>query len=169
MAKACKKDFDRHEIEKVAEDEYYCRRPGTGIMSFRVLFKPGAIIVYGDIGEMILTQYNLTMGWLFEAVHSRGYFFEKCRTKRRTFNPMDAAEQLDWYAQQDVDCSENSRQLWEAWDPELREEYELENEWYSACSSIDGEAIVCEHYDYDDMRCYEALKWFTTGLRKQHL
>lgn len=170
MERYAKKDFADHEIEKVSDREYYCSRPNTGIMSFRVMFPPSAIIVYGDIGEMILTQHNIGLGWLRGSVHSRGYFFEKCRTKRRTFSPMDAAEHLDWYAEDDEASAEHSKKLWEAWDPEYREEYELEMRWYEACFEVGDEPIVCERYDWDDVRCYEALKWFvTTGLKKSHL
>ena len=165
-----KKSFADHEVERVSEQEYWCSRPNTNIMSFRALFPPGAIIVYGDIGETILTQYNLTMGWLRESVRSPGYYFEKCRTKKYTFSPMDAAEQLDWMVTEDGDCGrETARNMWRSWSPEELEEHELEAAWYSACWEHYGDSITCQVIDWDSLICYEALKWLvTTGMKKKY-
>ena len=168
--------YKNHVVNRVNEHEYYCAEPGTHNMSFRVMFPPGATIIYGDIGEMIVEPYGLK--WLINGgIRSPSYFWQKVRTKVLKFNPADAAAHLDWLAEEvhpddfDVDDDvKHAARMWAEWDPGIREEHELETAWYEACNSVECESIICEGVSSNDLQCYQALKWFCfTGLRKGHL
>lgn len=179
-AKWAAKDFAGHVIKKESESIYYCGKPGTGIMSFRVVFLPGAILIYGDIGELILTQHNLDLPWLCGSVHSRSYFFEKSRNKTKAFCAGDAAAHLDFlldsyrtdYGADSEDFEKQRAYLeavWEKWDVDNCESYEVENNWYLAYSDYDSEVYVAEHLSSQDIWCWEAAKWFVENLKRSKL
>lgn len=60
IAELAKQAFAHHQLKVVLEDEatntfiYDCRRPGEGFYSFRVVFHPGLVVVYGDTGRLML-------------------------------------------------------------------------------------------------------------------
>ena len=63
-------DFKDHFLTQDNERQWHVGVPGTGIMSFRVLTPPGAVILYGDIGELILRPHGRdSLGWLRTSPH----------------------------------------------------------------------------------------------------
>lgn len=88
--------FVGHALTSEGPGEWRFGRPGTVIYSSRVLFRPGTIIVWGDLGEWVLRHGNKdSLGWLRGAVQSPDYLLEKVRAgKRERFYPADAAKLL---------------------------------------------------------------------------
>lgn len=76
IRKRAAQHFSEHVITKEATGRWFCGKPGTGIYSFRVLCVPGAVIVYGDIGELILRPYASPpdeLAWLRGAAKNAKY------------------------------------------------------------------------------------------------
>jgi len=98
MADANYKD---HVITAESENIFYCAKPGTGFYSFRVVFLPGGVILlYGDIGQLML-QPGAGFEWLKSAVkHNRvsDYVLEKTKPcidwRTKMFLTGDAAAEL---------------------------------------------------------------------------
>ena len=92
--------FKDHIIEVEEENVFHCKRPGTGMYSFRVCFLPaGVILIYGDIGELMLQRGGFN--WLSSAIRHNyvsDYVFEKARPqitwRTKTFLTGDAVAEL---------------------------------------------------------------------------
>lgn len=87
-----KEAFATHELtvqSRTSDNKPYlwrCQRPGTWNYGYFVAELLGAVIVYGDIGELIIAQgpsYNLE--WLEKAINSMGYVLEKSTFRRDHF------------------------------------------------------------------------------------
>jgi hypothetical protein len=51
--------FDKHQIKKLGPTTWWCHVPGQGgIQSYYVSIQPGAIIMWGDVGEAIYLIYG---------------------------------------------------------------------------------------------------------------
>lgn len=57
--------FDKHVVKKVRATTWFCHKHGEGsIQSFWVTVQPGAIVMWGDMGEAIYTVYGgSSMAW----------------------------------------------------------------------------------------------------------
>lgn len=109
IAKAAEDAFKNHQVVLEAEGRWLCKKPGTSIYSFRVVALPGAIVIYGDIGEAILRPSDRdVVGWLRGSVGSPDYVLGKMYpTPMSTFYPGDA---LTW-AKEQAKEHESGRQL----------------------------------------------------------
>jgi len=95
IAEMAKDAFKNHElIEEQVEGPvrcWLCKRPGSSTYHFRVIAAPGALIIYGDVGDNILMAHNRDMvPWIRGSVRSRDYVIEKIRGEWRhqqEFNP----------------------------------------------------------------------------------
>lgn len=89
--------FTTHELTQEGPQEWRCGRKGTSAYSFRILFRPGMIAVWGDLGEWILRHSDReSLAWLRGAVRSPDYMLEKVQAgEKERFYPADA---LAWLA-----------------------------------------------------------------------
>lgn len=83
-------NFADHVLIEEAPGQWLCHRPGTGIYHFRVAQLRGALVVWGDIGDMIIANGRGSIGWFRGAQGSRDYVLSKSPTARRDeFMPGD--------------------------------------------------------------------------------
>lgn len=171
--------FEKHEITTVAETErvqvYRCAAPDTIIHLFYVSIIPGAIVVSGDIGDMVIDRASGGLGWLRGAVNSMDYFLSKGSKIRETeFMPGDALkvfEEDDDSRDADGELTRwGKRQLrWkEEWlDRSRFEEDDPGRLWAQLAYEItdDSEFPRCLDYDYETLWCYEALRWFAARYK----
>ena len=95
VAELSKKSFADHKLTLEGPNEWRCGKPFTVIYSFRVLLRPGAVVVWGDLGEWILRHGdNDSLGWLRDAVHSSDYLLEKVQASKRPVEEFYAADAL---------------------------------------------------------------------------
>lgn len=155
-------DFAEHQIDRTPEGDYWCHEPGTGMYSFRVILRPGAAIVYGDIGDAIfLFSDRDSLGWLRRAVRSPGYLLEKRAHKESDFYPGDA---IAFAAERAKDDDEDQwRKVYE-WAVEAEKDGELHAaSWGQHVYEEIGDAEACSIGTNPSFRCHyiaEALKWF---------
>ena len=73
-----------------------CRNPGTTFYSFNILFPPGAVVLYGDVGEIILRPNDYdSLGWLTRCINSRDYILSKIRPGTKTYYLGDGKAELE--------------------------------------------------------------------------
>lgn len=169
--------FSNHMLAPIVDSEHAsvwcCADPESSNMHFYIAIVPHAILVYGDLGEMILRPgWNRGIGWLRGALHEGdatvtgfGYLLGKVPLPHRqiSFMPGDAiAEVLDSVATQGYALDE-MQELLDDWADRIDDGSSIEDSWYAAASNAD---LDCEwfsgHQDYDSEMywCAHALRWF---------
>lgn len=170
-------DFSTHEMTEESPGVWLCKRPGTIIYSFRVAFLPGAILVWGDIGTMVLHPgANRGIGWLRGAVNdgaakSFSYLFEKVPSEHRRmeFMPGDVLEACR-EAYEEGGYGDAIVRALADWDVG-GEPDEQREAWYMAASRA---GLDCEWYaGYNDYCaemywCAYALCWFVKRWAKEN-
>lgn len=170
-------DFATHELTEESPGVWLCKRPGTIIYSFRVAFLPGAILVWGDIGTMVLHPgANRGIGWLRSAVRDGkakdfGYLFEKVPRdhRRMEFMPGDVLEACR-EAYEEGEYGEEIILAVELWATHLDYEDQRES-WYNSAylAPLDFE-WYSGHEDYcaEMYWCAYALCWFVKRWVKEN-
>jgi hypothetical protein len=98
IAEMAAESFKDHVITPEGEGRWRCKRPGTGMYSFRVVTLPGAVVVYGDVGDALLkVSYYTTadiVAWLRGSYAQWGYVAGKLlfREALTEFYPGDALQ-----------------------------------------------------------------------------
>ena len=108
IAELAKDAFGQHALTVLGPGRWKCRRPDSGTYGFYVFIGPGAVMVYGDIGEGIFRMSEPEDGvipWLRGAVESPDYLLGKLRAAdvedgKQKFYAGDA---LEWAHQHYVD------------------------------------------------------------------
>lgn len=165
------RDFEQHVLDEVGPHEWHCHRPGTGISSFRVIVRPGTVIVWGDLGETILRggEAGSTLHWLTQAVHSPEYLLEKDRTGQKAFY---AGDVLDYARERAED--EDDPDYAERWGMVL-DEVRRAHSWGTLNSHVWADTVMEHTYDADACSAglypatralwlVEALRWFVEHL-----
>jgi hypothetical protein len=173
--------FDKHIIEKVAENTWFCRVPGEGnIQSFYVCTPPGAVICYGDMGELIFTIYGGNpLRWGKRNFKPRNcyYPFTKISSlirQTKHFVPKDAdewleerleeAETSEVHDDEDVKRCKSMKAEWKV----IRSVYdddELERKWWDLhMENGHDEAPNMRDYPTRVYWTYQCLCWFFTQV-----
>jgi hypothetical protein len=104
--------FERHELAEVGPQEWHCGRPKSGTYCFRVILRPGMVVIYGDVGEGIFRggEAGDTLAWLRDAVDSPSYLLGKLRPAQREFY---AGDTLSYAAELAAEEARGYPELWE--------------------------------------------------------
>lgn len=135
IAETARQEFCHHVLVPEGTGRWLCRRPGTGIFSFRVVASPGTVIIHGDIGDNIAVCYDRDpIPWLRGAAKSEypDYFLSKLRFRREVFFMGDA---LEYLAELDQDYREDEAE----WEP---------------CPGCDGGALTIDATGEVGERCF---------------
>lgn len=93
--------FRAHVLKQETPERWLCRRPERQGYWFRVIKAPTALMVYGDVGELVLRISDIDpIPWLRGAITSPEYLWEKVQASKeptKTFYPRDAMRWLDDY------------------------------------------------------------------------
>jgi hypothetical protein len=168
--------FDNHHIEKRGPTTWRCRVQGEGgINAFYVTTQPGAIIMWGDLGELIFTIYGAPNAFHWGRRNFRRtdtyYPFTKLALDMRDkrFSTEDATDYLKERVEEaktssvlDAEDLARAEKMLKTW--EIRcgnEPHEDEAEWWRLWSEFDDP-------DAPDMRdwkpriywCFFCLCWF---------
>lgn len=161
--------FKDHVITTLVDDDakrvhvYRCAQPGTGIHHFYVSVLPGAILVHGDIGELLIDHPSGGLGWLRSSVESMDYFLGKAYNLKETaFMEGDAEALLCDEEWRDKETRERIREEWRG----RHLDDEMGRGWDEAVYEITGDCEFprCREYDFTSLWCYEALRWFAAHL-----
>ena len=164
--------FDEHVIKKIGPSTWFCHRPGNGsIQSFYVTCQPGAIIMWGDLGETIYCIYggsSIVWGKRNFNFHDSYYPFTKLSPQMR--EERFSAERATAYLKERVEEAKTSSVLDE---DDLARAEKMLAEWKDRCGHEDEAEWwkLCSEHDEDDppgMRelvprvylCYFCLCWF---------
>lgn len=155
------RDFADHALTVEGPNEWRCGKAGTVIMSFRILCRPGMVVVWGDLGEWVLRPSGRgTVAWLRGAVDSPDYLLSKIAAgKKERFYVAEAEKLLadpetaEYWGEGVVAKVRES--LESRWGDEM-----TRDEWYQAWS--DAGADEPPGADYP---C-EAALWLVEMLRK---
>lgn len=161
-------DFKAHVITPVVDDlakrvhVFKCATPDdSNHLKFYVSVLPGAILVHGDIGELLIDHPSGGIGWLRGSVESFDYFLGKAyKLKETQFCPGDADAYLadpEWH---DEETRDAIRLAWS------EDEDEPGRAWAQAVYEVTGDPEIpyCLEYDRESLWCYEALRWFVANL-----
>jgi hypothetical protein len=152
--------FTEHVAEQRGDKEWFCHKPRTGIYGFHVIIRPGAVVVYGDIGEAIFRggEAGDTHGWLARAVESPGYLMSKIRPVQRRFYPDDAVR----YAQERA----GEAPRWEKVHAEAKAMHKVgslyEGSWGELVLAHTGDSEACsvgQNHPPDALWIVEGLRW----------
>lgn len=138
--------FTKHVATPRGPGEWRFGAPGTNMYCSRVILRPGAVIVYGDIGEWILRiSDSEPLAWLRGSVRSKDYLLGKIKAGELTrFYAPDALAWLDETCADDED--ERSRRAKVKGNlNEYRYDELVLHEW----------AMACHEADYDDPPYHE--------------
>lgn len=154
------------EMDQGLHRSYWCRRPGTGIYSFRVVTWPGWLTVSGDVGFLALSRCPDMIDFVRGAIDSPGYLAEKAPgdLEVRRYDP-DCGE---WWLRESIreaDDTKARRRLAAA----LRDEIYVDR--HTFCAELLERGIVrdcdfpaCENYTGSYLWCREALRWLADRL-----
>lgn len=162
VTKRAQETFAQHELSTVCDTGdvkvWRCARPGTGIHHFYVSILPGAILVHGDIGQLLLDRvYARGLGWIRNSAHSLEYLLSKSSyMKKADFMPGDALDVLacpDEYGY----AEETVAKIRAAWEPG-----DDGDAWDEAVYDVTGDCDFprCRDYSFSTLWCVEALRWF---------
>ena len=126
--------FADHALIKEGAREWRCGRKGTVVYSARILFRPGMIAVWGDLGEWILRHGDSdSIGWLRGAISSPDYLLSKVQAgEKERFYPDDALawlrseDAVHTYGRQKIEVARESLDLYEPFSLTIEQ-------WLRAC------------------------------------
>jgi hypothetical protein len=157
--------FKDHEI--VSEQTgvvsmWYCgRSDGSNAYSFRIIFAPGCIVVYGDVGDGIYHTYNYdTLSWLRRSANSPQYLIEKMGNKKEKFFPAEAYEILSNMRKESIEQAKIAEEIRSNWNTSDFEDcgHEFQKAFWEA--GVDTE-ITQGAFDYDS-----GVYWSIECLKK---
>lgn len=165
--------FKDHQLKPEGDRRWTCKRPGTGMYTFRVILAPGTVIITGDIGDAILHRISYTdplelLGWLrgmtdgypdytlSKLVHPEAYqqFFEGDAVRWAKTYAVDTGEDAEDFAdevRQAADHDELSRHQF----LELAHEHGVED-CYKVGAGHSSEALWLFHALRTFIRLYDA-------------
>ena len=151
--------FVSHELTHEGPQEWRCGRKGSVIYSFRILFRPGMIAVWGDLGEWILRHSDRdSLGWLRGAVSSPDYLLSK----------VQAGERLAFYADEAV-AHLKAPETAEGWGTDRVAKISEEVEWADPLTQ-EKWLVACSDAGLDDPPLMEypssSALWLVELLRK---
>jgi hypothetical protein len=173
-----KRAFEKHKITPEGVDEYFCADPHDNDCSFHIIFRPGTIIIYGDVGDWILSlSCRDSFGWIFGSL-SIDYVRQKIHA---TSTIRGDGQTESWYL---PDAIEHIREDGAGGADEDEDENpyaDLLEELKYACEEISHERF-CEMWsdlnidDYYQVGVYpsrgtmwvrEILKWFRDNVERE--
>ncbi|KKL78020.1 hypothetical protein LCGC14_2029010 [marine sediment metagenome] len=178
--------FKDHVLECKVDDDvaqvWYCGRPGgSSVYHFYVAFIPHAVVVYGDIGDMLIRPgWNRGLGWLRGALHDGkdkyfNYMLGKVPGKhaRMEFRSGDVIESLVECVKDDESFIEETQNILDDWAEQIVFTSEgLEQAWHEAARrdlDYDGELVYgFTDFDSEMYWCAYALRWFVREWVKQN-
>jgi hypothetical protein len=105
VTRLAEESFRHHELKVLGDGRWRCGRPGSSIYAFIVITHPGALIVLGDLGELVLRFSEAdSLGWLRGSVRDREYLLSKVTASKdppKEFYPADALQVLRGWADDD--------------------------------------------------------------------
>lgn len=140
-------DFRSHVLKSEGEGRWYCGKPGTIMCSFRVVFAPGHICVFGDMPSGILSMSGRnSLGWLLGRP-ATSYLLSKLDNPRQCFYQGDATEALEEIHRE---YPVVGRQLMDDLLPSSVSEWDAQD-WYDACvlAGVDDPPDCCWHSETD--------------------
>ena len=156
-------DFAQHEITRIRYGVWCCAQTGTLINRFYVTFSPGALMVHGDIGEILFVPHKPhALRWakgVFRPDYIQ-YPFEKLsrQIKDTEYCPGVARENADYLVSEEEDPKRKAEMAeaarWLDCDDE-HDYYEFIHEW-----ADEPEGLWAQSWTFRTLRVYQALCWF---------
>ncbi len=158
-----RKDFETHTITRVRFGVWRCATPGTLINHFYVTFSPGALMVHGDIGEiMFVPRKPSALRWA-KGVFRPDYIeypFQKLsrQIKADEYSKEVACENAEYLIgeEEDPKIKAEMKEVWDFTDPENSSDYyEFIGQF---CDDYDG--LAARAWTFRTLLVYQALCWF---------
>lgn len=170
--------FDQHVITREREGVWHCGIPHDSNMSFRVVSTPGAIIIYGDLGELIfLPNTRNALWWAYKTkwdpenpYYPLTKISPQLRDKIFVVEEIDAhiEERLkDSYEAEDKDEEYRWLRIREKWDdfPDRDNQTYAEQYWYQLCNEEnEDDPIDGMNWTSRVLWIYQAMCWFMSHV-----
>jgi hypothetical protein len=163
------KDFVSHIITTVTDTPhvkvFYCGRADTRIGSFYLSVLPGAILVHGDIGDLLIDHPSGGLDWLLDSADDLTYLLSKSYvTKLDEFMPGDAEALLadeNWLTQEERDA------IRARWVRDMDDRFGTD--WREIVHDVTGDSELssgsCLDYGFRPLYCIEAIRWFARNYK----
>jgi hypothetical protein len=159
LEKLAKESFKDHElvhrfsIDPLDSHHYICRKPGTNNYSFNIVFTPGHVLIYGDIGDATLRcSDSNSKNWLLGAANSIDYVMQKIQQRKDVYYP-ELAQDIVKQMIAENDCIDEEDT------PDTDEEQATLNWIYENSGDSEG-CQCCFWYNTNDLYCYFAIQKF---------
>ena len=164
--------YANHVMTRECENVWLCENPKSSVWHFYVALLPHCILVYGDIGEMIIRPGSgCRMGWLRGCLDdgksdSFEYMLGKVPAKHKQLEFMtgDVLLACEEYVVHNPEEAYRMQEALNNWASLVGDYGNPQESWYSAASNanLDPEwysGYCC--YDSEMYWCAYALQWFT--------
>lgn len=162
------KRFDEFLIKKVGPSTWFCHKPGDGSMgSFFVSTQPGAILMWGDMGEAIYTIYGgSSIAWGKRNFRPDDTYYPFTKLSPQLREQVFSTEEATAYLVERVEEAKTSPVHD---DEDLDRAEKMLKEWRDVCGNDpheDENAWWTLWYDFDDpdapdMREFTPRVWWT--------
>lgn len=160
-------DFDKHEIKRIRFGVWRCATPGTLINHFYVTFSPGALMVHGDIGEIMFVPFKPhALRWALGVFRPTyiNYPLEKLsgQIKGKEFSQEVAEENAQYLISEEEDFKRRKkmRESWDLTGEGEYEYYEFLGEWVDG----DYDGLSARTWTFRTLLVYQAACWFMTHV-----
>lgn len=174
--------FDEHEIERVRHGVWLASKRTTQMGSFYVVDAPGALLMYGDLGELTFLHYSheSSLMWGKRNFDPNYPYYPMTKLvpqlREQRFVPKEAD---DWLDERIEECKtsrvldEKNAAHWKKikarWDDEVDkfDIHEAERQWWEI-NSEEGECDPpgCRDWTTTVAFCFQAFCWFFTHVSK---
>jgi len=155
--------FKDHVLTTEGKGRWICRKPGTSAYAFCVITAPGAVIIFGDVGDAILMIDALDpLPWLIGAT-SVDYLLSKVQPEAmrrdREFMPGDADAYLCEVETSDSRAVQGVRSLLA--DLDLEGDRTEQDRWLMACNEAGlDDPPRCDDFGSGLLWTYHAVRCF---------
>lgn len=160
--------FAAHELIAEGEGRWLCRTPGSACNWFRLIVAPQTVIVFGDVGEGVITiAARDPLPWLRARAHAGAfdaeYVISKINGASKIFYPGTAVAAVeDLLRDADEAFARRMRDLVSDID-----ELDDERAWWNAWQAFDLESEdLCTAYGPSQWSMWtaECIRWFSRAL-----
>lgn len=147
--------------------EYIWTQPKSMFYRMYIIFRPGVIIIYGDLSSWVLRPGGRSLPWLRGAIKSPGYMFEKVTDHKEAYDKEATRESaLDYiYDYKEAFDPEYHGKLdginLVEWDADVRKEMEFVD-WSDPNSAYD---FFNDTLELDDAYEYVKHTWKAEGFK----
>lgn len=158
--------FEHHQVKQLNPEHWRVANPDHGHYSYHIIAPPSAIIIYGDLGEMIL-RHGATDSLDWVRGSNMSYVLSKARACDRNgveeFSYCRAMEALIYEIEELETPERDIVSLLETWECSDYAPNMWAAVWVDTMSNV--EVPRCQMYTWNAQMMYHAIQWWANAIR----